>query len=224
MNAAAARSAWVRTAQLLRWLGANLAGIWESLSIYLPLVLMAVLAVATYWLVRNTPELTQPASPRPEVHEVDYAMQRATIKTFDAAGRLKSELFGAEIRHYADNATVEVDQARLRSIGPDGRVTVATATRALSRDDGSEVQLVGNAVVVREAMAQPNAAPLPRVEFRGAFLHVLAAQERIRSHLPVTLLRGGDEITADTMNYDNATQVMELQGRVKGRLMPSARP
>jgi lipopolysaccharide export system protein LptC len=33
---------------------------WERLSIYLPLVLMVLLALGTYWLVRNAPTLAQP--------------------------------------------------------------------------------------------------------------------------------------------------------------------
>ncbi len=224
MNQAAQLPPAARAWQLLRAAGAWLAGFWESLSIYLPLVLMAVLAVTTYWLVRNTPELPGATAARPAMHEVDYSMQRATIKTFDAAGRLQSELFGVELRHYADNATVEVDQARLRSISPEGRVTVATAKRALARDDGSEVQLIGEALVVREAVDRPKGQPLPRMEFRGEFLHIFARDERIQSHLPVTLLRGADEFSADKLNYSNLDRVLDLQGRVKGRLVPSGAP
>ncbi len=40
---------------------------------------------------------------------------------------------------------------RLRSISPEGLTTRATANRGLSNGDGTEVQLFGNAIVVREA-------------------------------------------------------------------------
>jgi lipopolysaccharide export system protein LptC len=36
----------------------------------------------------------------------------------------------------------------------------------------------------------------------------------------VELTRGNDRFTADTMDYDNMEQVMELRGRVHGVLQP----
>jgi lipopolysaccharide export system protein LptC len=211
----------VRALRAMRELAQRIAGLWESLSIYLPMLLMGLLAVATYWLVRNTPDLVERDATRPAVHEVDYLMRGATIKTFDETGRLKTALSGTEIRHYADNDTVEVDRVRLRATAPDGRLTVASATRALSKDDGSQVQLIGNAVVQRDASPLSGERLQPRLEFRGEFLHIFANEERITSHLPVTLRRGNDEFTADRFSYDHLGRLAELQGRVKGRLLPA---
>ena len=96
----------------------------------------------------------------------------------------------------------------------------ATANRALSNGDGSEVQLFGNAVVVRDAGTDAQGRPLPRLEFRGEFLHAFLNTERIRSHKPVTLTRGADQFTADSMDFDNLERVMDLRGRVRGVLVP----
>jgi lipopolysaccharide export system protein LptC len=63
----------------------------------------------------------------------------------------------------------------------------------------------------------------PRMEFRGEFLHAFLDTERVKSHLPVELTRGSDRFTADGMDYDNLSQVMELRGRVRGVLVPAAR-
>jgi lipopolysaccharide export system protein LptC len=62
---------------------------------------------------------------------------------------------------------------------------------------------------------------LPRLEFQGEFLHAWTNDERVRSHLPVTLTRGNDRFTADSMDYDNLDQVLQLRGRVHGLLMPA---
>ena len=128
--------------------------IWERLSMYLPLLLMALLALGTYWLVRNTPLAPVAEPARAARHEVDYFMRRVTVKTFDDAGRLKSELFGTEARHFADTETLEIDQVRMRAVNPQGLLTTATANRALSNDAGNEVQLIGNALVIRETQQQ----------------------------------------------------------------------
>ena len=189
---------------------------------YLPLVLMGLLAVGTYWLVRNTPAAYEAEAARPVNHEVDYFMRRATVKTFDESGRLKTEIFGTEARHFQDTETLEIDQARMRSTSPEGRLTTATANRALSNDAGSEVQLIGNAVVVREPMQNSDGSWMPRLEFTGEFLHVFMNEDRVISHLPVVLRRGSDVFSGDTFNYDNLDQVADLRGRVKGLLVPRA--
>lgn len=203
--------------------GRNLLGLWEQLSLYVPLVMMGLLAVGTYWLVRNTPAAYEAEAVRPVSHEVDYFMRRATVKTFDDTGRLKTEIFGTEARHFVDTETLEIDQARMRSTGPEGRLTTATANRALSNDAGSEVQLMGNAVVVREPIQNLDGSWLPRLEFRGEFLHVFLNEDRVKSHLPVVLKRGSDVFSGDSFAYDNLDQVADLKGRVKGQLVPRAR-
>lgn len=215
-----ARSGLVRGFGIFLRGGQSLAWALERSSMYLPLLMMGLLAVGTYWLVRNTPPALSPVADRPPSHEIDYFMRRATVKSFDETGRLKSEIFGAEARHYPDTETLEIDQVRLRSIGPDGRLTTATAKQALSNDPGNEVQLIGDAIVIREALQKSDGQWLPRLEFQGEFLHIFANSERVKSHLPVLLKRGDDQFRGDTFAYDNLDQVLELKGRVKGVLMP----
>lgn len=194
--------------------------LWEQLALYLPVVMMGLLALGTYWLVRNAPGAPTPAEPAVVTQSADYFMRRANVKTFDADGRLKTEIAGTEARHFPHNKILEIDNVRVRSLGPDGRLTTATAQRGLSNDAGNEVQLIGDAVVVREAITLPDGRMLPRLEFRGEFMHVFTDKEQVRSHLPVTLRRGNDEFKGDTFSYDNLDQVAELRGRVKAFMVP----
>jgi lipopolysaccharide export system protein LptC len=195
---------------------------WDRASLYLPVVLMGFLALATLWLVRNAPTPLAPAQEKVLRHDPDYYMKDFSVKTFDGTGRLQSEVQGDVAHHFPDTDTLEIDKARLRSVSPDGRITTATANRALSNADGSEVQLFGNAIVTRQAMRTADGKTLPRMEFQGEFLHAWTTNERVRSHLPVTLIRGNDRFTADSMEYDNLDQLLQLQGRVRGIFMPVA--
>jgi len=194
----------------------------DRVTIYLPIILTAALALGTYWLVRNAPKLLEPTAVLPAVHEPDFFMRGFVVKSFLPGGALHSEVAGKEGRHFPDTDTLEVDQVRMRSVSPTGTLTHATANRGLSNGDGSEIQLFGNAIVIRDATVDPAGRLIPQLEFRGEFLHAFLDTERVRSNQPVVLTRGADRFTGDTMDYDSKTGIANLQGRVKGLLMPSA--
>jgi lipopolysaccharide export system protein LptC len=196
--------------------------LWDSTAIYMPLLMMGVLALGTYWLVRNTPVFNAPEAATEARHEVDYFMRKFTVKNYDEGGRLKTEIYGVEGRHFPDTDILEIDQVRIRSTSPEGRVTVATANRAYVNSDGSEVQLTGNARVVREPSRNAAGKEEPRLEFRGDFIHAFLNEERVTSHKPVVLIRGNDQFTGDSFAYDNLDQVANLKGRVRGVLMPKS--
>ena len=182
----------------------------EFVSAYLPLLLMALLALGTWWLVKNTPLPDGAALDVPARHEPDYAMTRFTVQRFTPEGPLRAQLEGDVLRHYPDTDTLEVDNVRVKSIAPSGRVTLATARRALGNADATEVQLLGGAHVTREAIAGEDA-----IEFKGEFLHAFLSTERVRSHLPVTVTRGGTVLQADALEYDNLAGLLQLRGRVR---------
>ena len=196
----------------------NLAGRWPArlldiVSAYLPLLLMALLALGTWWLVKNTPLFETERAQAPLRHEPDYTMAQFTVQRFAPNGAMRVQIEGDLMRHYPDTDTLEIDNPRIRALAPDGRVTVATARTALSNGDGSEVQLRGGAHVVRAA--GPNDE---LIEFRGEFMHYFVNTERVVSHLPVVMRQGRTEIRADTFAFDNLTRVVDFKGRVRAVL------
>ena len=196
---------------------------WDRFVLYLPLLIMGGLALATYWLVHNAPAVGAPMAQRPLTHDPDYFMNGFSVRTFDAGGLVRSEVLGDKARHYPDTQWLEIDAIRIKSYDDKGRLTTATATRGLTNEDTSEVQLLGNAVVVREAIVPEGGTALPRMEYRGEFLHAFMNTERVISHKPVVLTRGKDRFSADTLDYDNVEQVVQMRGRVRGTLDPNIR-
>jgi len=187
----------------------------ELLATYLPLLLMGVLALGTWWLVKNTPVAEGPKVSALPREEPDYTMERFVVERFDKDGRLKLRLQGERLRHYAATDIIEVDDARLRAVAADGRVTLAQARRAVANGDGSEVQLIGNA---RVDSTGPGGEP---ILFRGEFLHAFLATEQLRSHLPVLVQREGSEFRAAGMEYDHLSGQLQLQGKMSALLQPS---
>jgi lipopolysaccharide export system protein LptC len=192
----------------------------QALASYLPLLLMLLLALSTWWLVKNAPRPEEPRGPVVLRHEPDYTMQKFAVQRFAPDGRQRALIEGEQLRHFPDTDTLEIDDVRLRAVGTDGRVTTATARRALSNADGSEVQLLGNAHVVSSREGEPP------IEFDSEFLHAFVDTERIKTHLPVTVRQSGSELRAQGMEYDNLSRNVRLSGRVQARMLPQrkARP
>ncbi len=199
--------------------------VWNRIVLYVPLVMMGALALAAYWLVHTVPQSSGLATQVAVTHTPDYFMTGFSLRSFDATGRVRSEVLGDAARHYPDTQWLEIDRIRIKTYDRAGRLTTAIASRGLTNEDTSEVQLLGSALVVREPVATVGSTgqpPAQRMEYRGEFLHAFTKSERLISHLPVELTRGNDHFTADTMDYDNGERTIVLRGKVRGQLSAHA--
>lgn len=196
-----------------------LCGVQELLSAYLPLVLMTLLALGTWWLVKNTPLPSGPTESVPQRHEPDYQMQGFDVQRFDAKGMLRARISGREMRHYPDTDTLEIDDVLVHSTNLGGDILIAKAARGVSNADGSEVQLQGDARVqrfVRDQQGLLNATP--QVDIQGEFVQVFIALERLRSNRPVRISYPGGELQAQSLDYDNLKGLLEVSGRSRMRM------
>jgi lipopolysaccharide export system protein LptC len=196
----------------------------ESLMVYAPMVLMALLALASYWLLRATPEAAAPAPARVVRHDPTDVMRQFAVRTFDEGGGLRTEVFGEEARHYPDDGSMEIDSPRIRHTDERGVLVTATARRAWANGAQTEFTLRGNAIVVRDAATLTSGERLDRLEFRGESLHVWSDQHRVTSDQPVELWRGSSRVTANQLDYRETERLAVLTGRVRATLMPRSKP
>lgn len=182
----------------------------DGLSSYLPLLLMALLALGTWWLVKNTPGAPAVPEATSTRSDPDYTMTNFVLERFDASGRLRLRVQGERLRHFPDTDRTEIDNPQFRAFSPDGSVTVADARRALANGDLSEVQLLGGAQVVRPG---PQA-----IEIRGEFLHAFLVTEQVRSHLPVRVTQGRNEWQAAGIDYDHGQRRLDFKGPMRAVL------
>jgi lipopolysaccharide export system protein LptC len=83
----------------------------DRLSIYLPLIVMALLTSGSWWLVRSVPALTSPEANKPVRQDPDYRLGDFSVKSFNASGRMTRELIGDKAQHYP--ATEEIGRAHV---------------------------------------------------------------------------------------------------------------
>ncbi|UXH78347.1 LPS export ABC transporter periplasmic protein LptC [Roseateles amylovorans] len=197
--------------------------LWRAQSLlasYVPLLLMAVLAAFTWWLIKSTPQLEAPRERAAPKHEPDYRMQGFELERFTSDGRLMARVLGRELRHYPDNDTMEIDAPELRAYGLQGELLIAQAKRGLSNGDGSEVQLLGDVKLHRYPDGDPAAAS--DLALYGEFLHAFVPQQKMRSHLPTRVVGLGGEMQLRSFDYDNLTGKLSFTGG--GRAQFSAQP
>jgi len=202
----------------------NTARLWrqgrDQLAAWLPVLVMMLFALGSWWLVRSAPRIGPADGGPPPSAEPDYFMREFSVRSFDADGRLTSELVGVEGQHHPLTDTLAVQQPRIRSFDEQGNPTLASAQRALAKGDGSEAELFGKARVVREAVTSSDGRVVPRMEFLGEYLHAFIDEDRVSSDKPVELRRGADVFTGDRFSYDDRSGVAVLTGQVRGVLQP----
>lgn len=192
--------------------------------VYAPVVLMGLLALASYWLLRATPELADPQAPRAARHDPSDVMRQFAVRTFGPGGGLRTEVFGEEARHYPDDGSMEIDRPRIRHTDDRGALVTANAQRAWSNAQHDEFVLRRDAVVVREAATLRSGERLERLEFRGEHLHVYTNERRLVAQEPVELWRGPNRVTALQLDYRDTERVALLTGRVRATLVARNKP
>lgn len=192
-----------------------LAIVLDRLVLALPLVLVAVLALGSYWMVRSAPPVDGGESPRAPDNAPDYVIEGFTVQKFDSHGRLSALLRGTSAQRLPDAPWIEIAQFTLFATDAQGRIKRASADQGLSNQDNSEFQLIGNAYMVREAHP---AGDYPRLEIRGDVLHLWTRPEKVSSEGPTQLVQGKDRIRADSLYYDGGARSLQMNGRVQATL------
>jgi lipopolysaccharide export system protein LptC len=188
----------------------------EGLGGALPLLLMGLLALGTWWLVKNSPRPLAPREAAAPRAEPDYAMQEFLVRRFDAQGEQKVRVQGREMRHYESPERVEIDQARVLVRATDGREALLTARRAVSDPRGERVQLLGEAVVTsRAADGQPLRIASESLELDGP-------RQRLSSRQAVQVESGASTMRAAGMDYDHLRRHLALAGPIRAVYMPEA--
>ena len=190
----------------------------EALASALPLLLMVLLAVGSWWLVRNAPQPLEPRPPAATRVEPDYTMTGFMVQRFGADGRLRVQIEGRQLRHLPAAGRLEIEGATIRAFAPDGRETVAIARLALADDKTTEVQLIGGARVQARSSRGEDAV------LEGERLLLYPQERRVFSDQAVRVRRGADEFEATGLEYRQDTGVLELLGPMRGVFAPRTKP
>lgn len=193
------------------------------LVLYLPVLLMGVLAFLTYGLLRNAPQTETPTPEMAPRHEPDYTMGRVVLQQFQADGRPRARLQAVEVLHYPDTQTLHFERPVMLWQTPQGDKTTTQANQGESNADGSEVRLWGDVRIERWAASSGKHPEVPGWVVQTQSMFLDARRERMSTDQPVQLRRGNDRMEGQRLHYDHVTQQLDLNGKVRMSITPSGR-
>lgn len=179
-----------------------------------PLLLMLALAALTFWLERTVRE-EEVVHPSLRRHDPDYIVDKLTHTRFNAQGAVESTLVALKMLHYPDDDSTDLVAPRLVQTKPNEPRVTLTADRGAVSQDGEEVFLYDNVLLVREA-----GPDRPETRMSTSFMQLARGGSVIRSDREVVVTEEDRVLSGRGMEYYNDSAQLFLRERVRGRFEP----
>ncbi len=170
---------------------------------FLTIVVLALLAAGTSWLLR----IAEPDRERTEMlpdASPDMVVDHFTMQRFDPTGRRQYVFSARQMRHFTAPERTELDQPQLLFLGKEVPVK-AQAVRGHVSANGDVVTLEGDVVLWRNATPERDGATLTTEA-----LTVWPETERVQGRVPVRYEEGADVLVAGRFSADNLAATLHL--------------
>ena len=182
-----------------------------------PLVLMVALAGLTFWLERMVRE-EEGLHPSLRRHDPDYIVDNLAHTRFNTQGAVESTLLAAKMLHYPDDDTTDLVAPRVVQTKPNEPRMTVTADRGALSQDGEEVFLYDNVLLVREGGPDRS-----ETRMRTSFMHLVQAHSVIQTDRDVVVTEDDRVLSGRGMEYHTDSKELFLRERVRGRFEPKKR-
>lgn len=193
------------------------------ISNWLPLALLALLAVFTTWLVKLTPVAGGPTGEAAPRTKPDYEMRGFELQRFAAGGATEAWLRGDALRHYPDGDRIEIDRLRLRAVAEDGSLLLAEAASAAGPLNGSQLRLSGGVLVRRFAAGADPETATPLMQVKTAELLAERNGQVISSRSPAQVISRGSTMDVRGFRYEHSSGQLRFSGPSRIVLQPGPR-
>jgi len=189
----------------------------------IPLLIMGLLTLVSFWLLKTNTTDEAPSPPRKKTHTPDYIFSNAKLTVLNPDGTTKYRLLGKEFKHYEDDASIDILQPRLRLFNPKTPPMTVLANTAHVTGDLDIVELFKNADISRPAQLNASGNIInPLLHLQSNYLKFFINDDKMKTHLPIKIQRGDSIMTATQgATYDNVNQAVSMFGNVQGTIVPS---
>lgn len=178
--------------------------------IALPLLLVLILALLTFWINQNVQEnaLLRIGHNR---HDPDYVVHNFVSSQTDAQGNMKFVLAAVELKHFPDADTSELQRPRFTQFGQNKPYTQMHSSRGYVSPDAEVIEMVDNVRVIRQATATKG-----EMELQTDKMTIEPDKEVASTQSEVTILqKPGTVVKAKGMIFDKNSNTIQLFNRVR---------
>lgn len=176
-----------------------------------PLLLMLSLAALTFWLERTVRE-EEGAHPSLRRHDPDYIIDNLKHTRFNAQGAVETTLAAVKMLHYPDDDTTDLIAPHLVQTKTNRPRMTVTAERGALSQDGEEVFLYDNVLLVRDASTERS-----ETRMRTSFLHLARGGTVAITDRDVEITEDARVLSGRGMEYYTESEELFLRERVRGR-------
>lgn len=186
----------------------------RSIGAVLPLAILLLLAMLTFWLDR-TVELNALRASGPVTHEPDYVVDNFVIKRLSDSGDPRYLLSSARMMHYPDDDSSHLDFPKLVQAQLGKPETRVSAKRGIVSADGKEVRLF-DGVELFKAGEKTSQGNTDDMRVRTEYLRVVPDDDKADTPERVLIEQGKTVLAGTGMTFDNRYRRIELQSAVAG--------
>jgi lipopolysaccharide export system protein LptC len=183
----------------------------NRLTTWFPVLLLATLAMLTYWLdaqVQRGDRANANAAADPDYYLEDFAATR-----YGKDGSIVQQLAAKRLTHFGNDRPTEVMAPQLITTTPGKPALRVRADRGTISADNENVWLAGN--VVGERDPSPGHSKLT---ISTEYLHVIPRAETADTNRRVTLTDANGTHTGNALQADNKARTVHLRNGVTGVL------
>jgi lipopolysaccharide export system protein LptC len=179
-------------------------------TILLPLVLLAILAMLTFW-IDYTVQAPEPKIDGSSRHDPDYILNNFVTSRTDENGDLRYRLTAEEMRHYPDDDTTELEKPHFERYQIDKPFTTIEGLKGQVSSDGEKIEFIDDVKVVRQAFNGKG-----QMVVLTDRLELFPNQEMASTDRPVVITQEPKTVIHATgMIYDKKNNTVQLSKRVK---------
>jgi lipopolysaccharide export system protein LptC len=189
----------------------------SGLSSWFPVLLLAVLAMLTYWLDAQVQRGGRAAGTGPK--EPDYYLEDFAATRFGKNGSVIQRLSAKKLTHYPEGIATDVIAPELINTQPGAAPMHVTANTGSLSPDNEHVYLQGNVVGVRDAIPGHS-----KMTIRTEYLHVTPRNEQAETNKRVTITDDNGTHVGGALEADNKARVIRLRNGVTGEIVAHPKP
>ena len=182
----------------------------EGFALWLPMTLLVMLALLTFWIDQSVKE----AGSRNGINleEPDSIVESFLAVSTDATGVPRYRLTADKLSHFSGNKLTSLDKPTLTQFHEKQGEIRISSSKASVTPDGEKVVFSGQVNLLRPAVAGTR-----EMTMQTSYLEVHTGKSEAFTGQPVLIRQPGMQITAAGLHLFADTRVLKLKGRVKAQ-------